>query len=118
MLTGLLALIISNLALAQLEHGAGITKACGPPVRTCDVDLDCADGNECTDNTCDTQIGDTKNCTFTVFNLDGFNDSLTITDISDFIQANPPVTITAAQIDIIAINGNATCAAGPSLPCV
>src|SRR5688572_19226589 len=70
------AMLIGGTAFAQ-EHGAGITKSCGDVVRVCDTNEDCADDNECTVNECDTTTNPNNlyNCTFTVFNADGFEDT-------------------------------------------
>ena len=37
-----LALTFSSVALAQ-EHGAGVSKGCNGPIRTCETDADCSD---------------------------------------------------------------------------
>ena len=43
-------------------HGIALAKNCSSPVRSCAGDLDCADGNECTDDVCDTSIPNVLNC--------------------------------------------------------
>ena len=118
-----MAFAFGSTAYAQLdpEHGGGITKACGAPVRTCDNDVDCADTDECTDNVCNkTNTRVTSNCTFTVTNTDGFNDTLSITNAHDVISNfGGPTTVTAANITINAVAGGTTCAsANTALPCI
>jgi hypothetical protein len=90
LLLGVAIFGFSVAAKAQItpEHGAGISKACGAIVRTCDADADCADDDECSENLCDTTNPRTLyNCTFTIRNFDGFGDSLRVTDAIDTIKA-------------------------------
>jgi hypothetical protein len=117
----LLALGFSSGAAAQnSEHGAGITKGCVQNISTCDVDADCDDADFCTEEVCNTGLPDTMNCTFTVRNLDEFNDSLSVIDVFDTISnVGGPTVIPAGSLTIDLIQGNATCAAGgTALPCV
>ena len=122
LLLALFALVLSGGAYAQIdpEHGMGVTKTCGAPVRTCDSDADCADDNECTVNTCDTtNTRVTYNCTFTATNIDGFGDSLLITNAQDVIKAfGGDVLVPLADLTISGVAGNTTCTVGGSLPCV
>jgi hypothetical protein len=44
------------------QHGASIFKTCESVKRTCANPADCDDGIQCTDDACDTTIGNTTNC--------------------------------------------------------
>lgn len=115
-----MGLLLPDGARAQpCQHGASIFKTCQSVKRTCVNDLDCDDGIQCTDDQCDTNIGNTTDCTISLAHADTCGDVTKITeafDIDDFGGDNvrtPPV----GDLPIQAIIGNAVCCAGPALPC-
>jgi hypothetical protein len=113
-------LLLPSGARAQpCQHGASIFKTCESVKRTCVNNLDCDDGIQCTDDQCDTNIGNTTNCTISLAHADTCGDTTKITeafDIDDFGGDNvrtPPV----GNLPISLVGGNAVCCAGPVLPC-
>jgi hypothetical protein len=115
-----LALGFASGAQAQiLQHGASISKACLGPVRTCDTDADCSDGNECTFEHCDLTIPDTLNCEYEVGYNDDFNDTISIVGAWDAVDpAGSNVRSPAAgNADIVFVSGNTDCTVGGALPC-
>ena len=135
LLVGISAFTYSGILQAQ-EHGGYTLKSCGPPVRTCDSNADCSDANECTEDSCDTTIDDTYNCTFSFNHGDEFGDWLVASDAYDTIildgdgtcaNAGDCLTVDASELTIYGIEGNAICdgvnagslpaAANTVLPC-
>ena len=126
LITGVLTLGFSSIANAQL-HGASIAKGCGPPIRACDDDADCDDGNACTVNECDdvTYPNNIVSCTIEITNIDGFNDTISISSVSDELATSGgPVTTPSTAMTITPLDG-ATCqpagagqAGSWALPCI
>jgi hypothetical protein len=113
-------IIVAPAAQAQpCQHGASIFKTCESVKRTCANAADCDDGIQCTDDSCDQNIGHTTNCTISLAHADTCGDTTKITeafDVDDFGGDNvrtPPV----GNLPISSVSGNAVCCAGPTLPC-
>ena len=121
------ALAFSGLVQAQQLHGGNTLRGCDfPPPRSCDVDADCTDTNQCTENFCDTNISDLLQCIFSFTNTDEtLADSLDVSDAFDTIfvdgtafdpsqcsdngGASDCEVIDATDLKIYAIEGNASC---------
>jgi hypothetical protein len=101
------------------QHGASIFKTCESVKRTCTNNADCDDHIQCTNDVCDTGIGNTTNCSISLAHADTCGDVTKITeafDIDDFGVDNvrtPP----AGNLPISGVFNNAVCCAGPVLPC-
>jgi len=108
----------SSVAQAQ-DHGIGIGKSCSGPVRTCDSDLDCDDGDACTFEECDLTIPDTLSCTFTASYNDGFDDTISILQAWDTVDpfGTPTRSPGSGNAEIVNVGGNTTCVIGGTLPC-
>ena len=130
LLMGVMILTFSTTVSAGLdpEHGASISKNCGPPVRACEADVDCQESpdNLCTLNTCPTQtpegvaIPTLLRCTFTIGYNDDFMDTLEVIDAFDIITTalGPFETNFGNGLTINGTAGNAVCASGgTALPC-
>jgi hypothetical protein len=134
-----MALTVSSTVQAQ-EHGMAVTKGCNFNVRVCSDtpgagDVDCQDEDLCKIPDCDESKPRDLICTFTATNADQKFDTLSIPVVSPVTPFKDGVfdivfndatggtggtglTIPSSEISIIAITGDASCAAGPSLPCI
>jgi hypothetical protein len=120
LMVGVITLGFSSIVNAQL-HGASIAKGCVSPVRACDDDADCSDGNECTTNTCDdvTFPNNTVICSIEITNIDGHFDTLSVNSVQDLLNTSGPPVITPSTAMTIQVSDGATCAAGDTmLPCI
>jgi len=120
LMVGVITLGFSSIVNAQL-HGASILKSCVSPIRACDDDADCDDGNECTTNTCnDIDFpNNTVTCTIEITNLDGFFDTLSINSVEDVLTTSGGPVVTPSTAMTFSVSGGATCAAGDTmLPCI
>lgn len=113
--------MFANAAQAQ-THGFSVVNNCTSPVRVCDSDTDCSDGNECTTQFCDDDtfpLG-TLECTWTVRNDDGYGDTLSIVGsfetVNPFTAENKRIPA-VGDAPIVAASGNTTCVIGPFQPC-
>ena len=103
----------------QPGHGVAIAKVCQGPVRVCDSAADCSDGDECTEDICDTSVPSTIQCQIQIAYFDDFDDTISITDAYDIIQAaGGNVRLPASgSLPIIDVRGNTTCVIGSFVPC-
>ena len=114
LLMAFVAMSFGSVAQAQ-EHGASISKGCTGPVRSCDIDADCADADLCTPEVCNLLIPDATSCTFTAAHNDQLGDNLAIVAAWDVINPDglngqaPIRSPLAGDAPIIDITGNAVC---------
>ena len=117
----LVALVLLPTTAQAQQHSVAFFKSCTQNINRCVTDAECADTNECTSDVCATEDNPGSNvldCIFTVRNMDGFGDSLTVLEATDMVTNGTGAPNSSNAILVVSTTGTVSgpgCDAGSDI---